>query len=382
MKKSILDSFCKNPSYDLVTTVLGVGTGLFGSLFSNEIKNAVPFNWENLTDFSPAEFSEAALLFWCLLLLFSILFYFRHFMTHKTQNRLIEQTEKIENQGNFLENLIRTLPPEDFLYSFSEIYNLCHKAAWKPFKYKNSDLQEHINDIEHAIRTILDGVVALTAIFDGKPKSVIYAANIMIYKSISDLPPSEVDNISDKILFVEKGFDVTHLAGVLRLRENLSTTTETEKPIPDAELRELYLPIPSPTLSESGLCRYLPGAPAAFIKDEMSIYIDTHTLGSWCRKKGDFSPSLCDNLEAYFRSEKGKKIRSFVSLPLSNPRKDSPIGVLNIHRDKVGIMAEKKPSLHFLPLMQPYLSLIIDLTVILGECYDELAGKKDYKSKG
>ena len=61
------------------------------------------------------------------------------------------------------------------------------------------------------------------------------------------------------------------------------------------------------------------------------------------------------------------KIRSFTSLPLISPITGQSVGVLNIHRDKVGIISQKSPSQHFLPLMVPFLNLIIDLIQIMDK---------------
>ena len=347
LRNSFIERWCLNPFYDVTITVLGVMTGLVGSLFSAEIKS--PFSgW--------GAFSYPALAFWGLLILFSFLFFFKHKATHIAQGKLIRQTES-------LEVLIKTLPPDGFLTDFARIYNLSHQAALKPFSTQSSnDGKSIIENIEHAIRTILDGIVTLTKTFDSKPHDVIYAANIMLYKSITDLSDAEIKEISKNVMFVEEGFDLKTLEGLLGLQVNLSTTTETDKPEPDAELREFYLPIPINKKSDDGKrYKYLPGAPLAFIENTMNVNSDSSSLCRWCQDSGDFSPTLCKNVEDYFLSEASEKIKSFASLPISMGNHSLRLGVLNIHRNSKGLLDEKEPLKQFWPLMQPFLALLFDL---------------------
>ena len=273
---SLADSerWCLNPFYDVTITVLGVMTGLVGLLFSAEIKSLFS-GW--------GTFSYPALAFWSLLILFSCLFFFKHKATHIAQGKLIRQTES-------LEVLIKTLPPDGFLTDFARIYNLSHQAALKPFsKQSSSDGKSIIENIEHAIRTILDGIVTLTRTFDSKPHDVVYAANIMLYKNITDLSDAEIKEISKNVLLVEEGFDLKTLEGLLGLQVNLSTITETDKPEPDAELREFYLPIPiNKKLDDGKRYKYLPGAPLAFIENTMNVNSDSSSLCRWCQDSGDF----------------------------------------------------------------------------------------------
>jgi len=222
-----VERYCRGPWYDSATTILGVITGLLGSLYNVEIKSAFPFYW------GPGELSAIALGFWFVLLVFSFLFFLRHRATHIAQNKLYKQTKT-------LERLMRTLPPEEFLTDFAEINNACNDAARVIF---SSAIVER-EQIEQAIRVVLDGVVTLAKIFEGKPSGIDYAANIMLYRGVDSLIDDEKKLVAENIMFIENGVDVSALDAVLDLQILLSTTTETDQAVPDKNLRPFFLPIP------------------------------------------------------------------------------------------------------------------------------------------
>ena len=58
---------------------------------------------------------------------------------------------------------LSTLPSKGFLQDFAVIYELSYVSSQKPF-YNEKYTYEELN---HAIRVVLDGVVALTEKFDG-----------------------------------------------------------------------------------------------------------------------------------------------------------------------------------------------------------------------
>jgi hypothetical protein len=58
---------------------------------------------------------------------------------------------------------------------------------------------------------------------------------------------------------------------------------------------------------------------------------------SWCVERGDFQPSVQDELKDYFENGAGKQIRSFISRRLTG-EKGTAIGVLNLHADRPNIL--------------------------------------------
>ena len=114
----------------------------------------------------------------------------------------------------------------------------------------------------------------------------------------------------------------------------------------------------------------LPGAPRAFSERLLDIYADTHTLGQWCREKGDFSESVCTQVDNYFRSQ--QSVRSFVAVPLMQLRDTRPVAVLNIHRNSEGILrtrAGSDPEVldQFSALLGPFSSTLLLLLARLSQ---------------
>lgn len=330
-------------------------------MYSEAVKSAFPFYW------GPYDgISTLALFFWLFLIIFTILFFFGQVAAIRTRRNEISI---LGNQTKELGKILRTLPSKDFLHQFAIIYELSYVAGQKPFyndEYKN-------DEITHAIRVVLDGVVALTEYFDGEPKKdffidgnrikLIYAANIMLYKQSSSLSSTEKDEYIKNIKFCEDEISISELEGVLILQKQMSTTTETDKPTPDDGLGEVILPIPKNIKSkDKERYRILPGAPLAYVERDMNIYRNTKSLGQWCREKGDFSPSVCNAVDDYFNSNVGKNIRSFVSIPLYlSATDDKCIGVLNIHRNIEGMLNSKENAEFFRPLIHPFVCLLKEL---------------------
>lgn len=379
-----------SPFYGMFATLLVVITGISGSLYSKEIKLSISNSYDYIVSLFIKNFdaSQHALpgnvvanTFWILLLLVSLMYYFKHRHERNQQNQLAVQTLTAIKQNDRLQDIIRTLPPKRFLQKFATIYDASHAAAWMPFDPGlEASLREKIELIDHAIRVILNSVGKLVAIFveDDKTSDRYFAVNVMLFHNISDFDDKQLERMREHILFLDDNADIKKNYGLLELIYNYSTSTKTETPEPDTELREFYLPIPDPAFSDElstddnkKLPRYLPGAPEAFVQKKLSTTEDTHELASWC-KKADFTPSVCDKVKRYFESKEAQNVRSFASLPLMESIKslddDSnelcPIGVLNIHSNKPGLIGAEEPSTLFFLLMQPFLCLIYDLIMM------------------
>jgi hypothetical protein len=341
-----LEPAFRGPIYATLVTLLAVIAGVLGSVYSSQIGRSFPLYWGPYDSFS-----LKVLLFWSTLVAFALLFFFRQAATDKARQQLIE--------------LIRTLPPADFLSEFDRVLGECEQAVEQVRKGSS----QSADAIEGAIRVVLDGIVTLAALFDGRPYGVTYAANIMLFEETRSLAQEELERLMERLRFREPVLDPCALRGVLNLQLSLSTTTATTAAEPDENLQPLALPIPPSSRSEDGRrWRLLPGAPLAFVTGNMELFTDTSTLGEWCRKYGDFSPTVCAEVEAYFGSSTGMRIRSFLSFPLADADK---IGVVNIHRDQPGLLGEREPAKQFLPLMRPFRHLCISLLEMreqLGGC--------------
>lgn len=76
---------------------------------------------------------------------------------------------------------------------------------------------------------------------------------------------------------------------------------------------------------------------------------------------------MIQELEQYFTNNEDPQVLSFVSLPLLRvtPQSEEGIGVLNIHRNTKGLLEEKEPVEHFVPLLGPFESILLRLLEIL-----------------
>lgn len=224
--------------------------------------------------------------------------------------------------------------------------------------------------VERAIRIVLGEVAALAHDFDGRPADVVYAANIMLFRP-NELVASAKAALTERLRFAEPETDLAALDGVLELRVELSTTTQAKGYGPDRDLQPMALPLPRIKRSPDGRrSRVLPGAPRAFCERVLDIYADTRTLGQWCREKGDFSESVCNQVDEYFRSQ--QSVRSFVSFPLMQLRDERPVAVLNIHRNREGILrsravAEAEVLDQFSALAGPFSSTLLLLLARLRQ---------------
>jgi hypothetical protein len=345
----VIESISRNPLFVAGTAVLGVIAGVFGSLYTSEIKSSFPFYW------GQGPISWEAVAFWLLLLFF--LFMFQG--TQWAQNRITDRAQKeLIQKSDQLERLVRTMPPEGFLAKFDKLYQESFATALLAF----SD-EATLENVEEAIRIVLDCIVSLAHYFDGSPPNVRYSANIMLFRPCAKLGTAEREALRNRLQFASEDIDLLALKGMLDLQLPLSTTTATPNPFPDDQLVPLALPVPkTPEKVVNGNSRFrvLPGAPEAFQFKKLAGFHDISMLERWCHEKGDFPPGTIEDILAYFRTGAGQSIKSFCSVPLAHSDEEEPIGVLNIHRDAEDMLKQKGAVL-FIPLTTPFRLLLVDL---------------------
>ena len=349
-------------------TVLLVFAGVFGGLYSEEIKSAFPFvlgEWAGL-DFH-------ALTFW---------FVFALGLGVLTWNQWQRATSRERGQERLdlavveLESLIRTTPPTGFLVTWRDYYRVAMVA------YETAEGEER-NDSEivhRAIRQILGTVSRLAAKSDDDEESR-YAANLMLFKS------SQSELTTESILF---SADVDP-AGFLELTRAYSASTDGDSNEEDPFMEDfaLVIPkIPKVALEGSDVAKWkvLPGAPMAAVTGEADYLADVGTIGTWCRERGDFTLETIQEVVQYFR-DGGHKIGGFISVPLyagfgmTDPRAeaavaeeadspsnegkhdfDEPVAVLNVHRDTPGLLRnDGRAAAQFSVLIEPFGDLLVKL---------------------
>ncbi len=321
----------RRPEYAAGVTLLGLLAGVLGSVYSADIGRGFPFSWIGSSVPWPP------VLFWGAAILTALLFFLRQGAIDAARR---ESEETLGRRADELVKLIRTLPPTGFLSTFQRLYWHCSEVLTDVLNVRADEVPR--TSIERAIRIVLGEVAALAHDFDGRPGDVLYAANIMVFRPAESLA-LERTSLSKRLRFAEPETDVSALEGVLDLWAELSTTTQAEDYGPDPNLQPMALPVPTTKQSHDGQrSRVLPGAPRAFSERLLDIYADTNTMGQWCRQRGDFSESVCKQVDDYFRSQ--RSVRSFVSFPLMQLRDNRPAAVLNIHRNKEGILRTRTGS--------------------------------------
>ncbi|NMG46589.1 hypothetical protein GO613_00500 [Azoarcus communis] len=327
----------RQPWFSAATAALGAIVGLFGSIFSNEIKNAFPFTIGDKFVWQAAAFYTALVIF---------AYFFRLQMQGQSQT-LNESSER-------LERLIRTLPPEGFLTKYE---SFVVKAGGEVVRAGDPSVGE--DGVKDAAQVALLALVLLAKMFDGNPNTGRYAINLMIFEP----PPS--DDTARKKWFegtslweIGRSLDDLHGLLILDCRFALALSEgESERPGFDNHVAPLKLPVlrMQSRRDKQGRTNVLPGAPTAFcFPGRPEFCSDTRKLAETWRAESGLRPEIADEIEAYFASEAGRWVGSFVSLPVLEPpeRPDAEpkvVGVVNIHSDRTNILEDGGREL-FLPL--------------------------------
>jgi hypothetical protein len=343
----ILSRVLRHPFIAAAITLLLIGTGVAGSIYSPEIRRAYPFTWS----YPPWSFSAGATTFWLLVIACTCLFYARQ--RAEDDARELAQRVLVE-RSQTLEQLIRTLPPANFLGLLAQILSNADKImdVLTPLNEVDRD------DLVQGLRQLLNLIARLAQSFDGDDQSVHYGANIMLVKYADLLSDEQKTEIQQRLLFTDPETSVDQLLGVLDLDAELSATAADAAAHPDPDLASLALPLPVTAQTETGRYRVLPGAPIAYFTRQADGFTDTDDLRRWCDTEGDFTNAVKDELQNYFRDA---AFRSFLSIPLfaspeaTDQLNEEPMAILNIHCDRVGLLAHQgEPASHFVSVIRQF----------------------------
>lgn len=348
-----------HPWFAAVTAVFGGLAGMFGSVFSAEIKSAFPFV------VSGTEIIWSAASFWVFLGLFGYCFKLNISAQMEAQSKALA---KLTANTERLEVLIRTLPDEGFILKFENYYEIVSdqvRLATLPGAEEE--------DIKDAIKGCLSALVHLARIFDGNIQ-IRYAVNIMTFEKLPT-EPAELAELLKRIRFAERDADPRNWEGFLDLQCDFALVMDDNKQGDDhlTRLDDLVRPFAMPVPLEDrrvdkGRTTVLPGAIEAFCHPELvvALWQDTSELGEWCRNNAGLRTSLADDIEQYFATDPGNKIKSFASFPLGIPDSREPngykelLGVVNIHSNEINILGDAGTKL-FAPLTTPFRIMLAEL---------------------
>lgn len=341
--------FISSPFFATIVTCAVILTGIYSSLYTNEIKDhLLPLGFEN------GEFKVYGLTlwFWVATLGTAFIYFYRE--------RVIE---RVNSELRFeLVNQIQKLPPSDFMSEFAVAYDDAEDV------FSDCSLPGKSKDeIMMGIRGILACLCQITEKFDASIlefRDEYYSANIMLF-----VPQANINaTIKQRIKFVDADLDYSHLAGALDLIKELSTSSANEDfTQPDTTLIDFALPIPASTetrINGKDKSRVLPGAPMAFCKKRTYLYADTKQLFQWADEEGDFPESVKSQIKEYFNNDGGKTIGSFLSIPLLVGPDQEAIGVVNIHKPGQRLLIDNARLYQFEPLLRPYRHMLTKLVLL------------------
>lgn len=348
--REALAKLLANPILGACSTVLAVLAGVTGSVYPEQIRDSLHF----VSPDHPFVFWATA--FWVMVIVFALLF-------AGSQWGTLTLAESGQTRLGTAVAELRALPERGFLALFEENYSDAYEAA----RFVAQDARKE--ELALSVRVVLESIVSLVVKYDRAERGYIYAANVMVYRDIKSLKPSDLERVRDSIRFTEQGTALEHYAGVLELVPELSTTTAIEKAVPDPVATAFALPVPVASVRNNRdaiLTDVLPGAPTAYFYNRAVVFRDYSEMARVLDDVGDFTPSLKKKIETYFLSEAASHIGSFASVPLypKGERSEAgarPIGVLNIHRNGPGILASGFSEM-FVPLSTPFRG---DLTQLL-----------------
>jgi len=343
-----IEKFFSNSIVSWIVAVALLAISLLGSCYAEFLKN-------NISAFDKQE----CWIIWTLIVVF-LAFFFTHIWAVNTVNK--KHQNKLVNATEQLSNLVTTMPPEGFLAEFSKIYSVCHWTKNELYQSENKDKK----NLEAAIRVILSSIITLIHTYERKPpENIIYGANIMVFnEKYKTAPPEEISKIEKSLLFSYPEIDTKKLKGILNYLPELSSNSTSKNPEIDEKLKDLTLSLPVPKDAydhNTKLYLALPGAPLSFLLESVNQYDDTADLYTWVKEKGDFTENIANKIKEHFESEHGKTVKSFISFPIKSGSDNKVSAVLNIHKNKIGILSNKMQQNHFEFILSPIMEILSEI---------------------
>lgn len=328
------------PIFGGFTTVAGILAGYIGSLYVTEIKDSLfiiyhPawFGWESVG------FDGKSTLFW----LISAFAGLSLSATFWAQTKTADETHHaLKNSLNRL----MTLPPEDFLLTYSDFMILSNSIT------RDLPSPATLLQVEQAIRVQLSSICNICASFDSNGRRTRFAANVMNF--IREGSPKFITHqttLQAQTRCLETAVSIANLRGVLRLELNLSATHESNSP--DSNLTAMSLPVP---IDIGNPLIYIPGAPLAFFIGNPQVYQNQSDLIDQVENNRQFSLTVLNDLKSLLGGQ-NDHVKCLMCIPLfsdANLGPASVIGVLNIHKSMDDEYIEQKMQ-ELKPLLAPLL---------------------------
>lgn len=368
----VIERVVTSPTFSAVITLLIVLAGAAASLFTEAIRAfGTPFG-----HLPSGTASVGAAAFWLLVVLAVALLVLNQAGIYRRSTREQQAMTSSLAQLDLAVRRLNTLPSENFLPSFQDSFREAIGVALLPVVDEGAG----IDQVNAAVRAVLAAIADTAKDFDGAPSDTIYGANIMIFRGREQL-----SQITDALQLVHVGPSHIEYSGALELLPQLSTCTAEPGKV-DRRTSPISLPVPSDNAdyydsgSRATKSVVIPGAPTSYVKATFDAFA---TIDAFLQRLHDHTSldrRLVGRVQDYFTIGPGKDIKSFASLPIvgfaepgsgeagarsNDPQSASvmtPLGVLNIHSQRPGLLADNGATL-FAPLMGPFLSLLAILLV-------------------
>ena len=346
-----------SPLYAAVLTLLIIFAGGFASLYADDIKDAWPINYQ-----ARSGWSWRAFFAWMSALSAALMFFFRQRFDDEAragaQDRLVRQAVT-------LEELVRTMPPANFLASLAALYEAADDVLVVALGEPEPPFNREV--VDPGIRQVLGKIATLAKVFDGDHPGTRYAANVMLFYSREDMGEEMKREVRPRLRFCDEAVSIDNLQGVLILNPRLSAVTGDPKADPDPFLEAFALPVPMTPRDAGGKWRALPGAPHAFVTGEPDIFLDFDTLRVWCERHGDFTEQVIRELNDYLHQQK-EHFQSFISIALKaadgeGPKR--PFGVLTVHCSRPRLLKDEPTAIgQFVAVIQPMKIILEKLLLV------------------
>jgi hypothetical protein len=341
-----LENFLASPWLGTAIVLLGVVTGLLGSLYADELKAM-------LFSVAPLSARTGAWLFIVAVAVTALAVFSR-------QRVIDRKRELVQNRfdaaASHIPELIRTLPEPAFQSELGIVFE------------KTATMVPNLTSLQtraEGVTVILQGFAALAGKFDGGRLDDRFATNLMVYlEGVAKEPWLPLLRFFDR--------DPKTLAGVLALPAEFAALAAG----PDPKVPEFALPVPQDlgqSREEPGGqgWRVLPGAPFALARNTFEHYRRTSLLEAWCADYGDFNHREKSELKKHF-ADHAAEIGGFFCIPIRRPstayvsdRASTALGVLNVHWNRCDRLRDPHSAQLFASATYPLQVLLAQVLVDL-----------------
>lgn len=393
-RSDYLEWFAQSPGYAPLVTLSVAALGIIASVQPQMVQSS----FGNLPVLTGDSFSWGATGFWLLFILSALLFWGRRAAENRADRRDREvRRELIADQEAAVEKLrddLRTMPPDPFLNHYYGTYEHIHSSyapAIDAVKRGGASYKVKSELIREVIQTALMGLATLARRFDEDDEDR-YAANCMVYVKSSAISDAQEEDVNARPKHVPKDVGVKQLRGFLDFRQDLSVVSGEQSEMRQLEgssTNENHIDENHPSVcygipiehlrdvegkpEPSRKWRIGPGAPHTLLTGDPGLFENTDAIETWMRENTTLGVEPRTDTMRYIEDDAEPRIGSFLSLPLSmsesgpsecdhflDPR--LPIGVVNIHRSRPGLLRGRDKSLKYYHITAlSILSILSDL---------------------